>query len=73
MMAEEKKHIYQSAILGLPPLRMVLVHARNEAQNATVRAGKAPLQALSPEEETTPLDKERAVRRIIEHLETIDR
>jgi hypothetical protein len=73
MMADEKKHIYQSSTLGLPPLRMVLVHARNEAQNAGAHAAESPLQALAPEEESTPLDKERAVRKIIEHLETIDR
>ncbi len=66
-MAEPMKRIYASTTLGLPPLRMVLVHARNEAQNAANR----PMLKLVPAEEVeeAPVDKERAVRRLIEALE----
>ncbi len=65
-MADDKRRIYQSATLGVPALKMVLVHARNEVQNAAARTAETPAQA-SPAEET-PLDKEQVVRRIIEHL-----
>ncbi len=67
MIAEPEKRIYASTTLGLPPLKMVLVHARNEAQNAANR----PTLKLVPAEpaEEAPLDKERAVRRLIEALE----
>jgi hypothetical protein len=68
---QKKKHTYQSATLGLPPLTMVLVHARNEAQNA----GTPPVQSLVPPpaaEDEQPLDKEQAVRRIIRHLQAGD-
>jgi hypothetical protein len=70
-MADPKKRVYESTTLGLPPLRMVLVHARNEAQNA---AQRPILQAAPPEpaKDETPLDRERAVRRIIQHLEEIE-
>ncbi len=46
-MTEKKKHTYQSDMLGLPPLRMVLVHADNDRRNAapkTVQKPKARLQ-----------------------------
>ena len=46
-MTEKKKHTYQSDILGLPPLRMVLVQAENDRRNAaseTVRKPKTRLQ-----------------------------
>ena len=67
-MGEEKKHTYQSTTLGLPPLRMVLVHARNEAQNASMRAIQ-PHAEPDPAEEP-PFDKEQAVRKIIQHLQS---
>ena len=60
-MNEEKKQTYQSVILGLPELKMVLVNAGNDAQNAianTIYTGKTKEQ----------LEKEKAVRKIIEHL-----
>lgn len=66
-MADDKKRTYESTTLGVPALKMVLVHARNDAQNASPHVGKALVQ-LSPAEET-PLDKEQMVRRIIEHLQ----
>ncbi len=68
-MAEPKTHTYESSTLGLPPLKMVLVHARNDAQNAAL----VTQAAADPAEETAPLDKEQAVRKIIELLEAPDR
>lgn len=67
-MADPKTRIYEST-LGLPPLRMVLVHARNEAQNAALQGAVEPVE-MAPAEDDAPLDKERAVRKIIELLET---
>ncbi len=67
-MSEPKRRVYESATLGLPPLKMVLVHARNDAQNAA--AHDAPVE---PEPAADPLaDKEQVVRRIIERLEALD-
>ncbi len=65
-MAEDKKRTYQSTTLGVPALKMVLVHARNEAQNAALHPAESPAQPAGAEE--APLDKEQAVRRIIQHL-----
>ena len=67
-MTEPKRRVYESAALGLPPLKMVLVHARNEAQNAA--AHSAPAKPDPVEESLT--DKEQIVRRIIERLEALD-
>ena len=61
MTTKKKKHTYQSEILGLPPLKMILVHAENDRKNAAI----AP---LTPRKDKTDLEKEDAVRRIIEHL-----
>jgi hypothetical protein len=66
-MDEPKTRIYEATVLGLPPLKMVLVHARNEAQNAANRP--ALRLAAAPEVETAPGDQEQAIRRIIEALE----
>jgi hypothetical protein len=69
-MAEPQKRIYESATLGVPPLKMVLVHARNEAQNAARRKAEPP---GAPETgEATPLDKEQAIKRLIQRLEELD-
>ena len=60
-MSEEKKHTYQSVTLGMPEIKMVLVHAGNDAQNEianTVFVDKTKEQ----------LDTEQAVRKIIKHL-----
>jgi hypothetical protein len=66
-MPEPKKHTYQSTTLGLPPLRMVLVHAKNDSENARRRPAPAP---IAPEaEEETAFDKERAIRKLIKHFE----
>ena len=71
-MAEEKKHIYQSATLGVPALQMVLVHARNDAQNAAMRPSKAPVQERPALQASAPMDTQQAVRKIIEHLEEME-
>ena len=60
-MSEENKQIYQSVTLGLPELKMVLVHAGNDAQNAVAH----PVFVDKTKEQ---LDKKQAVRKIIEHL-----
>ena len=71
-MPESKKHTYQSSTLGVPALKMVLVHARNETQNKALTPKlAAALVAVEPEAEG-PVDKEKAVRRLIQHLEEID-
>ncbi len=69
-MPEPKRRVYESNTLGMPPLKMVLVHARNEAQNAAV-----PVHMPAPEPahlEAALVDREQVVRRIIERLEEID-
>jgi hypothetical protein len=71
-MAEEKKHIYQSTTLGTPALKMVLVNGRNDAQNAAMRALETPVQMSPAAQGAAPLDRQQAVRKIIEHLESID-
>ena len=60
-MSEEKKQTYQSVTLGLPELKMGLVHAGNDAQNAVAH----PVFVDKTKEQ---LDKKQAVRKIIEHL-----
>ncbi len=67
-MSEPKRRVYESTTLGLPPLKMVLVHARNDAQNAAIHI--APVQPEPPQESTA--EKEQIVRRIIERLEALD-
>lgn len=69
-MAEPKRRVYESATLGVPPLKMVLVHARNNAQSAAAHTPEAPAEPASKEESLA--DKERVVRRIIERLEELD-
>ena len=66
-MAEPEKRIYASTTLGLPPLKMVLVHARNDAQNAANRPALKLVPAAEAEE--APIDREQAIRRLIEALE----
>ncbi len=68
-MPEPKRRVYESATLGMPPLKMVLVHARNEAQTAAARA--VPHETSEAADESLE-EKERVVRRIIERLEALD-
>lgn len=75
-MDKKGTQIYEFSTLGLPPLRMVLVHAQNEAQNAAdgqpvpeTLLGLTPLTAQPADGE---LDREVAVRKIIQHLKALD-
>ncbi len=71
-MSEPKKRAYESTTLGVPALKMVLVHARNEAQNAAARPKAIPVTGSSDDEIVAPADRENAVRRLIEHLQGIE-
>jgi hypothetical protein len=64
-MNDKTKQTYQSVTMGLPALKMVLVHAGNDAQNAVANS----IFADKTKEE---LEKEQAVRKIIQHLK-VDR
>lgn len=61
-MSEEEKRTFQSVTLGLPLLKMVLVHAENDRQNETTETILEPLETREQRK------KEKAVRKIIEHL-----
>ena len=60
-MTDKTKQIYESETLGLPPLKMVLVHAWNEAQNEVSNS-------IFEDKTEEQLEKEKAVRKIIQHL-----
>jgi len=60
-MTEKKKRTYQSDLMGLPPLKMVLVHAENDRRNAALKPIQKP-QAV------TPRPEQEAVLKLIEHL-----
>lgn len=60
-MTEKKMQRFESETLGLPPLRMVLVHAKEEGQ-------LKENDPLPVDENKGPIDKEQAVRKLIEHL-----
>ncbi len=62
MAEQKKKRTYQFEMLGMPPLRMVLVHAENDRRNAALR----PIQ--KPKATSMPRSKQEAVLKIIEHL-----
>jgi hypothetical protein len=64
-MTDEKKQTYQSVTVGLPELKMVLVHAANDAQNAVANS-------IFIDKTKEQLKIEQAVRKIIEHLK-VDR
>ena len=55
------KRTYQAETLGLPPLKMVLVHAQNDRANA---AAKSAIKTKSKKSRT----QEEVVMKIIEHL-----
>jgi hypothetical protein len=61
-MDERKKHTYQSDTLGLPPLKMVLVHAENERKNETAQT------ILESPEAKEKRERQRAIRKLIKHL-----
>ncbi len=64
-MSDKKNRTYQSETLGLPPLKMVLVHSENERANAAARpAARSPRRKTKSEKET-----EEVVLRLIEYIE----
>lgn len=61
-MSDEEKRTFQSATLGLPPLKMVLVHAENERQNEAA-------QTILEEPEIIEKRKaQKAIKKLIQHL-----
>ncbi|MCJ7435918.1 MAG: hypothetical protein MUO77_20760 [Anaerolineales bacterium] len=60
-MTERKKRTYQSDLLGLPPLRMVFVHAENDRRNAALKPTQKPKAVMLRSEQETVL-------KLIEHL-----
>ena len=61
-MDDEKKRTYQSTTLGMPPLKMVLVHAKNDRQN---RADQTILESPEAKEKR---EKHKAIAKLIQHL-----
>lgn len=64
-MADEKQLTLQNLteVIALPPLRMVLVHAKDERENNAIR--KAAIKSVAQQEHVEP----QALKKIIEHLE----
>ncbi len=71
-MANETKQTYESVVMGLPALKMVLVHAQNDAQNVEGIGADQRAHSRRTRKSKEEADKERVVRRIIEHLESVD-
>jgi hypothetical protein len=61
-MDDEKKRTYQSTTLGVPPLKMVLVHAKNDRQNKTAQT------ILESPEAKEKREKQKAIVKLIKHL-----
>ena len=61
-MDDEKKRTYQSTTLGVPPLKMVLVHAKNDRQN---RAAQTILESPEAKEKR---ETQKAIVKLIQHL-----
>ena len=61
-MEDEKKHTYQSTTLGLPPLKMVLVHVHNDRQNESART------ILESPEAKEKRERQKAIVKLIKHL-----
>ncbi|MDP1546649.1 MAG: hypothetical protein Q8L87_11555 [Anaerolineales bacterium] len=63
-MADEKKPALLSAteVIALPPLKMVLVHAKNERENVL----SAVIKSAAPREEQV---QPQALKKLIAHLE----
>jgi len=64
-MSDKNKRTFQAETLGLPPLKMVLVHAENERANAAARPSSRPSRRKTKAQKET----EEVVLRLIEHLE----
>jgi len=61
-MDDKEKRKYQSTTLGLPPLKMVLVHADNDRQNESART------ILESPEAKEKREKQQAIVKLIKHL-----
>ena len=61
-MSDEEKRTYQSLTLGLPPLKMVLVHTENERQN------EAAQTILEEPEKTEKRKTQKAIKKLIQLL-----
>ena len=61
-MSDEEKRTYQSVALGLPPLKMVLVHTENERQNESAQT------ILEASDVIEKRKKQKAITKLIEHL-----
>lgn len=61
-MSDEEKRTYRSVTLGLPPLKMVLVHTENDRQNESAQT------ILEAPEIVEKRKKQKAITKIIEHL-----
>ena len=61
-MDDEKKITYQSTTLGMPPLKMVLVYAKNDRQN------KAAQKILESPEAQEKRETQKAIVKLIQHL-----
>jgi hypothetical protein len=65
---KSKKQTDQQEVIALPPLKMVLVHAKEERLNKAAlppKIKKAPVAPISKDEEA----KAQSLKKIIEHLE----
>ena len=63
-MDNKAKRVYSFETAGLPPLKMVLVHADNERQNETAQT------ILESPEARVKREKQKAIVRLINHLST---
>jgi len=68
-MADKKKKTDQdpAEVIALPPLKMVLVHAKDERENR--KSSMKPVVKPNPDEEQI---KPQALKKLIEHLEKED-
>lgn len=65
-MSDERRQTLQdpTEVIALPPLRMVLVHAQEERENALT----AVIKSAEPQESVEPQD----LKKLIEHLKKKD-
>ena len=61
-MSDEEKRTFQSVTLGLPPLKMVLVHTENERQNESAQT------ILEAPDVIEKRKKQKAITKLIEYL-----
>ena len=61
-MSDKEKRTFQSVTMGLPPLRMVLVHTENDRQN------EAAQTILEAPELVEKRKKKKAISKLIDHL-----